>query len=102
MANFFQEQAELIFSTVSGSVGAFFGWLVGRRKQKAEGISLELENIKTILDINRDELDNLKNGLNGTREELHRCREEMEKVLNERLEYLRKKSNLPANNKPNK
>ena len=102
MANFFQEQAELIFSTVSGALGAFFGWLVGRRKNKAQGVSLELENVKTVLEINREELDNLKKGLDATRQELKHCREEMERVLNERLEYLRKKSNLPANKNANK
>ena len=75
---------------------------MGRRKNKAQGVSLELENVKTVLEINREELDNLKKGLDATRQELKHCREEMERVLNERLEYLRKKSNLPANNKPNK
>jgi len=102
MSNFFQDQAELILSTITGAVGGLGGWLMGRRKNKAQGVSLELENVKTVLQINREELDNLKKGLDATRHELKNCREEMEKVLNERLEYLRKKSNLPANNKPNK
>jgi len=102
VSNFFQDQAELILSTITGAVGGLGGWLMGRRKNKAQGVSLELENVKTVLEINREELDNLKKGLDATRHELKNCREEFEKVLNERLEYLRKKSNLPANNKPNK
>lgn len=102
MANFFQEQAELIFSSISGAIGGIAGWFVGRRKNKAEGVSIELENIKTILEINREELDNLKKGLSSTRDELKHCREEMEKVLNERLEYLKKKANLQTNNKSSK
>ena len=102
MSNFLQDQAELILSTITGALGGLGGWLMGRRKNKAQGVSLELENVKTVLQINREELDNLKKGLDATRHELKNCREEMEKVLNERLEYLRKKSNLPANNKPNK
>jgi len=101
MANFFQEQAELIFSTITGAVGGVTGWFVGRRKNKAEGVSIELENIKTILEINREELDNLKKGLSSTRDELKHCREEMEKVLNERLEYLKKKANLQTNKQQN-
>jgi len=102
MGNFLQDQAELILSTITGAVGGLGGWLMGRRKNKAQGVSLELENVKTVLEINREELDNLKKGLDATRQELKNCREEMERVLNERLEYLRKKSNLPANKPPNK
>jgi len=102
MANFLQDQAELILSTITGAVGGLGGWLMGRRKNKAQGVSLELENVKTVLEINREELDNLKQGLDATRNELKHCREEMERVLNERLEYLRKKSNLPANKNANK
>jgi chromosome segregation ATPase len=100
VSNFFQDQFELLLGAISGAFGGAFGWIVGRRKNKAEGVSLELENIKTILEINRSELDNLKNGLNSTRQELQHCRQEMEQVLNERLEYLKKKANLPATKTP--
>jgi chromosome segregation ATPase len=102
VSNFFQDQFELLLGAISGIFGGAFGWIVGRRKNKAEGVSLELENIKTILEINRSELDNLKNGLNSTRQELQHCRQEMEQVLNERLEYLKKKANLQATKTPNK
>lgn len=94
MANFFQEQAELFISTVSAFIGGVSGWFVGRRKNKAESVSLELENIKTILEINRQELDNLQNGLKATRQELNHCREEMEKVLIDKLKNLQKKANF--------
>jgi len=100
VSNFFQDQFELLLGAISGMFGGAFGWIVGRRKNKAEGVSLELENIKTILEINRSELDNLKNGLNSTRQELQHCRQEMEQVLNERLEYLKKKANLQATKTP--
>jgi len=90
MANFLQDQFELILGTLSGITGGAFGWLVGKRKNKAETFTIELENVRTILDINRSELDSLKKRIDFTQEELHNCRKEMEQVLTERLNALKK------------
>lgn len=78
--------------TISAAIGTLSGWLVGRRKNKAESVSLELENVKTILEINRTEFENLKKRVDQTQEELHHCRAEMERVLNEHLEELKRKA----------
>jgi len=99
MSNFFQDQFELILGAISGAFGGAFGWIVGRRKNKAEGFSIELENVKTILEINRNEFENLKKRVDQTHAELHNCRQEMERVLTERLSELRSKTK-PTNAKP--
>ena len=90
MANFLYDQLELLLSTAAGVVGGVFGWMAGKRKNKAETFTIELENVRTILDINRSELDSLKKRIDFTQEELHNCRKEMEQVLTERLNALKK------------
>jgi uncharacterized protein (DUF3084 family) len=90
MANFLQDQFELILGTISGITGGAFGWLVGRKKNKAEVSGIELENIRTVLGIHKEELNDLRVNLSKTRDELTHCRDEMEKILNERLKNLKK------------
>ena len=90
MANFFQDQFELLLGAISGITGGAFGWLVGRRKNKAEVSGIELENIRTVLGIHKEELNDLRLNLARTRDDLTHCRDEMEKILNERLKNLKK------------
>lgn len=90
MGNFFNDQFEIILGAISGALGGLGGWIVGRKKNRAEVSGLELDNIKTILDIHKTELIDLRKNLLETRNDLKHCRDEMEKILIERLKQYKK------------
>lgn len=90
MGNFLNDQFEIILGTISGALGGLGGWLMGRKKNRAEVSALELDNIKTILDIHKEELSDLRKYLLETRNDLKNCRQEMEKILIERLKQYKK------------
>jgi len=102
VSNFFEDQFELLLGAVSGLFGGAFGWLIGRKKDKAETGSIELANIRTVLQIHKEELEDLRKNLSGTRDELKHCRQEMEKVLNERLKSFAPKEQTTTTRKPRK
>lgn len=76
-----------IGTTVSTAAGAFFGWLFGRRKQKAEAQSSELENVEKAVAIWRQIASDLEGKFTALQTEVNQLRKEVLKLEmeNERL-----------------
>lgn len=69
-----------IGSTLTAASGAFFGWLVGRRKQTAEAAASELENTEKAIVIWRTIASDMEGRFKSLQTEVFEMRKELHKV----------------------
>ena len=72
-----------LWTTLATLGGALVTWLFGRRKQKAETKSNELENIEKGLEIYRKMLDHLKAEISSLKQEVHTLENKVSDLLQE-------------------
>lgn len=60
----------MITGLLGGSLG---GFLMGRRKNRAEGDRLDIENVKRIIDIHAEEIERLDKRVQALSDELEEC-----------------------------
>jgi len=81
-----------IGTTISTGAGAFFGWLFGKRKLKAEAQNSELENIEKAVTIWRQIASDLEGKFTALQSEVLQLRREVVKLEldNERFKQANK------------
>ena len=91
-------------TTISTGAGAFFGWLFGKRKIKAEAQGSELENIEKAVAIWRQIASDLEGKFTALQTEVNQLRKEVFKLEfeNERLAASNKELQSEINELKNK
>lgn len=77
---FEQFDSSWVGTTISTGAGAFFGWLFGRRKLKAEAASSELENVEKAIAIWRGIASDLEGKFKSLQDEVMELRKELMKL----------------------
>lgn len=85
MGNFFQEQAEIIFSSISGIVAGLFGWIIGKRRSNADTISVEVDTLIKTIKNHEDSIVFQSKQLEELRKDLQNCHKEMKEIVDEKL-----------------
>lgn len=72
-----------LWTTLGTLGGGFVTWLFGRRKQKAETKSSELENVEKGLEIYRIMLEDMKAEISSLKQEVHTLENKVSDLLQE-------------------
>lgn len=87
-----------LWTTLGTLGGGFVTWLFGRRKQKAETKSNELENVEKGLEIYRKMLDDLKAEISSLKQEVHTLENKVSDLLQENRSLKTRISELENHN----
>ncbi len=80
---------EYVFTGFIGLISTGLGYLIGQRKNKAEATKIEIENVKEVISVYVDTINDLKSEVKELKEKLTKYQTHIERLEKE-LESFRK------------